>query len=205
MVRRDQFVQRYVEQNSLKTIKNQVTELEKFVDEQLVKKENLLSLINKNGLSLTDGVLDDNQTVTSYVSSDAIHRDQNVIDNGNGRSGPGKAYAIWGDNIKNSNGQSESATPYEDLTLNEAVTGEIRIILPEDTNKNAAYLLTQKYLGPLKSDSTTFTDEEITNNGFWGRKPNLGTSNNTGATLDNNAVKLIYDKDVSRFVMIFKL
>lgn len=205
MVRRDQFVQRYVEQNNLKTIKNQITELEKFVDSELVKKENLLNLINKNGLTITDGILDDNQNVTSYITSDSIHRDQNVLDDGNGRSGPSKAYAIWGDNIKNSNGQLENLTPYEDLTLNEAVTGEIRIILPEDTNKNAAYLLTQKYLGPLKLDSATFTDEERNNNGFWGRKPNLGTNNNTGATIDNNAVKLIYDKDVSRFVMIFKL
>lgn len=205
MLRRDQFIQRYAEQNSLKTLKNQISELEKFVDDALVQKINLLNLINKNGLNLTDGILDDNQNVTTYVFSDAIHRDQNVIDDGNGRSGPNKLYAIWGDNIKSSTGQLENLTPYEDLTLNIPVTGEIRIPLPQDTNKNAAYLLMLKYLGPLKIDSLTFTEEEKSSYGFWGRKPTISTSGTSGATLDNSAVRLIYDKDVESFVMIFKL
>jgi hypothetical protein len=203
MVRRDEFIQRYAEQNSLKNLKNQITELEKFVDGELIKNENLLNIINKNDLTLTNGEIDDNQFLISSISSDSIHRDQFVLDNNNGRSGPNRNYAIWGSNLTNSTGGNESLTPWEDLTLNIPVTGELRITLPEFTNKNAAYLLCQKYLQPLKLDSNTFTDEDR-RSGFWGRKPLIGTNNST-AGLDANAVRLMYDKDTKRFILIFKL
>lgn len=203
MVRRDAFVQRYVEQNNPKIIETEVIELEKFVDQQLVDINVLLDYVNQNGLAGTSGVLQ-TQYVNDAIINNTIHRDTNVLDNGSGRTGNNKQYAIWSDGLTTANGQSASATPWFDLTIDTTVTGEIHITLPVDTNKNAAYLLLQKYLGPLQIDSTTITQNQVNTLGFWGRKPIPG-SNGTSALLDANAVRLEYNSDVKRFIMIFTL
>lgn len=203
MIRRDTFIQRYVDQNNNKKIQSQVIELEKFVDTQLVDANNLLTYINQNGLSGTDGS-SFTQLVTSSIVNDAVHRDPSVLDKGAGRSGPNKEYAIWSSKLTDTNNNSVINTPYFDLVLNTSINGQLRIYLPTNTNKNAAYQLCQKYLQPLIDDSSQITQTQIDTLGFWGRKPIIGT-NGTSAVLDPNAVQLLYDQINNRLIMIFSL
>lgn len=203
MLRRDAFIQTYTATNNPKELEVEVIELEKFVDTALVADAAVLHYVNQNGLSGTSGYID-TQYVTSSISNNSIHRDPNILDNGSGRTGPNKEYAIWSSGLTNSTGQNASSTPYYDLTINTSITGELRVTLPENTNKNAAYLLMQKYLGPLQADSNLITQSQIDTMGFWGRKPILG-SNGTSALLDPSAVQLQYDSSINRLVMIFKL
>lgn len=205
MLRRDQFVQRYADLNNLKKLQAQVAVLEKYVDQQLVDSNSLLYYINQNGLGIdgTSGQLY-SQNVTSSFVNNAVSRDQTVADNGNGRSGSNKQYAIWGSNITNSSGNDASQSPQFDLTLDTSISGQFRISLPADTNKNAAYMLLQQYIGPLVNDSTQITQAQIDNYGFWGRQPILG-SNGSSANVNPNAVQLVYDADLGCFVMIFSL
>lgn len=203
MIRRDTFIQRYVDQNNNKKIQSQVIELEKFVDTQLVDANNLLTYINQNGLSGTDGS-SFTQLVTSSIVNDAVHRDPSVLDKGAGRSGPNKEYAIWSSKLTDTNNNSVINTPYFDLVLNTSINGQLRIYLPTNTNKNAAYQLCQKYLQPLIDDSSQITQTQIDTLGFWGRKPIIGT-NGTSAVLDPNAVQLLYDQTNNRLIMIFSL
>lgn len=204
MLRRDQFVQRYAEQNNIKKLQTEMSELEKFIDTQLVDANALLQYINQNGLSGTNG-LADSQYVTYSISNDAVHRDPSVLDNGVGRSGNNKQYAIWSSRLTDASNNNASQHPQYDLVMNGPVTGQIRVTLPENTNKNAAYMLLQRYLGPLVQDSSSINQTQLDTLGFWGRKPTLGSNNSTGAVLDPNAVQLYYDNTVNRFVMIFTL
>jgi len=203
MVRRDVFIQRYVEQNNQKMINSEVIELEKFVDTQLLDINNLINYINQNGLSGTAGVLV-TQDVTAAIVNNSIHRTPSVLDNGAGRTAD-KIYAFWSNGLTDASGNNVSGTPYYDLNIDTPITGELRVTLPENTNKNAAYLLLQKYLGPVVSDSSLITQNQIDTMGFWGRQPTLGSSGNLGATLDPDAVRLEYDSSQDRLVMIFTL
>lgn len=203
MLRRDQFVIRYVANNNADVLAIEVKELEKYVDDQLVQDTNILNFVNQNGLSGTSGTLV-SQTVNGSYVNNAIHINPNVLDNGSGRTGTNRQYAIWSNSITYSNKQPANTEPWLMLDIDTPIGGELRITLPEGTNKNAAYLLVQKYLGPLDVNSSDITRDESTAYGFWGRKPIIG-SNGTSGTIDPNAVRLEYDAEQSRFVIVFTL
>lgn len=203
MLRRDVFVQRYVDINNVKALQAEMAELEKYVDTALVDANNLLNYVNQNGLAGTSGMLD-TQYVTSSIVNNTIHRDPAILDNGNGRAGSNKQFAIWGTSITTPTGNDATTMPWFDLTIDSTMSGELRINLPTSTNKNAAYMLLQKYLGPLIADSSQITQAQIDTNGFWGRKPIPG-SNGTAGLIDANAVRLMYDSSQELFVMIFSL
>lgn len=204
MVRRDDFVLRYTQLNNPAALNQQVQELETYVDAQLTTNANLLNYINQNGLAGTNGMLL-SQEIDGQIINQAVHQDPTTLDNGSGRFGPNLQYAIWSDKITTTNKIPANTTPWNNLTIDSgSVSGELHIPLPANTNKNAAYMLLQQYLGPLEPNTNLITTDQISNNGFWGRKPILG-SNGTSAMIDPNAVRLVYDATAEVFVMIFKL
>lgn len=197
MIRREKFVSRYSAVNNRSTLERDIVELEKLVDAELLKSVNIIGMINRDQMQLTDG-----EVVSAIIVNDSIHNDKNVLDNGTGRKGgtDNVEYAVWSDSITNTLGESVTDTPYYNKRLNTDVNGVLEILLPENTNKNAAKMLTDKYLGPL--DASNLTEEDFNSvYGFWRKVPQFdGTYSD-----DPNAVQLVWDDEWQRFKMKFKL
>jgi hypothetical protein len=196
MLKRYDFISKYANLNNEQYLKKLVNELEQYVDNQLLKAENIIRMINNDDLNF------DNLTeILSIKLVNTIHNDSSVNDNGSGRSGgtDGSEYAIWSDAITYSDGTQANTTPIENKTLDFSTEGELFVYLPEHTNKNAAKMLVDKYIGP--SDLSNLTIEEKQNYGFWGTIPQLdGTT-----TYSSDVVKLYWDPSVERFKIAFKL
>lgn len=197
MVKREEFVSRYADVNKRSVLNRDVLELEKYVDTELVKTVNIISMINQDQLELSTDVI-----VDSYITNDAIHNDNTVLDQGNGRSGGTNdvEFAIWGNTITDSDNQTAILTPWYNKRLDSDVDGALEIFLPAYTNKNAARLLVDKYLGPESTDNLTTTDYTDVY-GFWRKIPQLDGS----YADDPSTVQLVWDVIEHRFKIIFKL
>jgi len=196
MLKRYDFVSKYANLNNEKYLKKLINELEQYVDEQLLKAENIIKMINDDNLDFNNLT-----EITNIKLTNPIHNNSIVNDNGSGRSGgvDGTKYAIWSNKITYPNGDSADINPIENKTLDVTVDGELIVYLPENTNKNAAKMLVDKYIGP--SDLNNLTIEEKQNYGFWGIIPQLdGTT-----TYNPDVIKLYWDPNINRFKIVFKL
>lgn len=197
MIRREKFVSRYSDINKRSTLERDIVELEKFVDTELLKSANIINMINQDQLQLSDG-----EIVATEIINNSMHNDKNVLDNGTGRIGgtDNVEYAIWSNDITNTEKETVTDTPWYNKRLNTNVNGTLEVILPEYTNKNAAKLLVDKYLGPV--DMSNLTDEDFNSvYGFWRKVPQLD-----GTVLDDpSAVQLVWDVAWQRFKIKFKL
>jgi len=196
MIKRHKFVSNYANLNNKIYLEKLAIELEQYVDDQLIKAENIIYMINDDDLDFSNTT---EITDIKYVNN--IHNDENVLDNGSGRSGGSNnlKYAIWNDIITHANGSSANDEPILNKTLDFTVDGELIIYLPEHTNKNAAKLLVDKYLGPQNLNNLTTKEQDLY--GFWGTIPQL----NGTVLYNSNAVKLYWDSELYKFKIIFKL
>jgi hypothetical protein len=171
MIRRDHFIKSVAKINSGDYIKNKVVELEKFVDAELAKHENILSLINSNTQGEKNGNIEIVQTVEETY---AVHSDPTVL----GDDGEVNGRKIWNDYMFYPNGGFATNEPWESITLTNDTQfdGALKVELPADTNKNVAKLLADKYM-----DTTIVAGEPL--GGCWG-------SGNVIVTLDNTSNKL---------------
>lgn len=199
MLRREQFIQELHNINNTETIEREISTLENYVDEQLRNNNNLIQFINRNsqGTQGTGGI----EFVEYSQPTNAIHKNIDV-ESDNEITLNGNSYAIWNENLTYPNGNTAINQPWNDKTFTgyENFDGEIRIQLPENTNKNVAQRLVERYL----SDDFDNNGEPI--GGFWskGIKPNDSNNNSTSEIVDD-AVRLEYDYDTNRLYMIFKL
>jgi hypothetical protein len=196
MIKRYDFISKYKNLNNEQYLKKLVNELEQYVDEQLLKAENIIKMINNDNLDFNYST-----EITTIKLINTIHNDFVVNDNGSGRSGGtnGIKYAIWSSKITYQNGDPANINPIENKTLDFTVNGELIVYLPDNTNKNAAKMLVDKYIGP--SDLNDLTIDEKQKYGFWGIIPQLdGTT-----TYSPDVVKLYWDSNIKRFKIVFKL
>jgi len=196
MIKRYNFVSTYASLNNKEYLEKLVIELEQYVDEQLHKANNIIKMINDDDLDLSHTT-----EITHIKYTNDIHNDEHVLDNGAGRSGgpDNTKFAKWSDSITYADYSAANKEPIKNKTLDLTVNGELIVYLPENTNKNAAKMLVDKYLGP--QDITDLTKEEESSYGFWGTIPQLDGS----VIYDPNVIKLYWDTNVQRFKIIFKL
>jgi hypothetical protein len=177
MLRRDQFIKKIAKLNSGDYLKNKVLELEKFVDVELAKKENIIAMINSNTQGSVVGTV---ETVESTEETYAVHNDPNVL----GENGEIGGKKIWSDFMFYTNGGHATNQPWSSITLTNdfQFDGILNISLPEGTNKNVAKMLADKYM-----DTTVVSKKAI--GGCWGE--------------GNVIVRL--DKNTNRLTMTFKM
>ena len=201
MVRRDQFVDRYSALNNRKLLELELADLEKYVDSELLKDENIVVMINQDGVAGTDG-----EVISTTILNQSVHKDPSIRDNGSGRSGglDNVEYAIWSEDITTTSSVGATETPWYDKTLNVDTTGVIEVYLPIGTNKNLATMLVDKYLGP--ADFTNLTNRELSTYGFWRKIPTLGSAaGESTVTDDTDAVQLIYVEATNQYKIVFQL
>ncbi len=196
MIKRHNFVSTYASLNNKEYLEKLVIELEQYVDEQLLKADNIIKMINDDDLDFSYTT-----EITHIKYTNDIHNDENVLDNGSGRSGgpDNVTYAKWSDSITYADYSAANKEPVKNRTLDFTVNGELIVYLPDNTNKNAAKMLVDKYLGP--QDITNLTKEEQNNYGFWGTIPQLDGS----LIYDPDVIKLYWDTNMQQFKIIFKL
>jgi len=196
MIKRFEFISNYANLNNNNYLKKLVLELEQYVDEQLLKVENIISMINNDSLNFNNTT-----EITVVKSTNAIHNNELVLDNGSGRSGgtDNSKYAIWSNLIVNPDHTPANNEPIINKTLDFTVDGELIIYLPKNTNKNAAKMLVNKYIGP--SNLINLNNNKKNEYGFWGTIPLLNGTN----TFNPDVIKLYWDSELKQFKMIFKL
>jgi hypothetical protein len=177
MYRRDEFIKKLSSLNSGKYLREQMRELEQYVDAELKKADTVLSLINSN----PQGTISNNtEIVTDITETYAVHTENNI--SGDTVVVDGKV--VWSDNLTFNNGKgSASASPWTHINISaESYDGNIKIQLPDNTNKNVAKMLANKYM-----DTAIQGDYPV--GGHWGK--------------DN--VIVTYDLATNKLHMIFKL
>lgn len=196
MLRRDEFVDRYSSLNNKQTLDLEIVELEQYVDTQLLAAENILNMINQDQLTGTQ-----DEVVTNLIENESIHNINTIVGNAGRKGGIDDVeFAIWKGKLLTNDTQDATLTPWLNKTLSTVVSGILTVILPEKTNKNAAKILVDKYLGPVDVSNLTTKDKE-SNFGFWRKIPQLD-----GNTADDPAaVELLWDNVLQLFKMKFKL
>jgi hypothetical protein len=173
MLRRDELIKKLGSLNSGSYLNTKLEELESYVDSQLSNDELIIKMVNLNtqGVMSTSGI----ETVSTFEPTFAVHNDINVKVGVDGTSGSGKR--VWNESLQYQSGAIATQTPWTDLVIDHGTfNGYIKIELPENTNKNVAYLLAQKY-------QSTDLNGVLPYGGFWG-------SNNVFITYDTNLNKL---------------
>lgn len=183
MLRRDELIKKLAGLNSGNYLNIKLDELEAYVDGQLAKDENIIKMVNLNTQgSLSSGI----ETTTTFEPTFAVHNDISVKIGTEGTAGSGKK--IWNETLQYQSGSIATQSPWNDLIIDPApftssdFNGYIKIELPENTNKNVAYLLAEKY-------ESTDMNGIIPKGGFWG----------------NNNVSVSYDTTTNKMYMTFKL
>lgn len=208
MVRRDEIIEKLGKFNSTDVINEQVEDLEKYIDTELQKEENIKKLINASsiGASSTSGL----ERVTQTNITNSVHRDITTVGDDKVIIGSGVnavAYVAWNednqDDITKAGGGSAISEPWNDRTIAEnQFDGTITIECPKGTNKNTAFTLAEKYMkiGDFDSDGNPTV-------GFWSNavRPNDKDNNVTTGNPLNDAVIVIYDKDEDKVYMKFKI
>lgn len=173
MFRRDQLIEKLASINSGDYLTQQVLILETFVDGELSKNDIITKMANSNsqGTLGTSGI----ELVQFVEPTVAVHQDFSVKVGIQGTAGSGRV--IWSDDLQYITGNSAAQNPWNDLILDDnTFNGFIQIALPENTNKNVALLLAQKYI-------STSINGIVPIGGFWG-------SNNVTVTYDTNSNNL---------------
>jgi hypothetical protein len=199
MVRRDEFIAKLAEFNDTKGVDEALIGLEKYVDEQLLTETNIIGMINSVDAGSDFSAGSTIEVVNELKLSNDIHRDINVV----GGEEKADVYYVWDEELTDKSGNSSTEKPWEDRTVLETTfVPEIRIELPENTNKNVAYKLVQKYLGVEE-----FDDNGIPTVGYWGLivKPNDPETNEPESTTSDDMVRLEYDRDTGILTMVFKI
>jgi hypothetical protein len=208
MVRRDEIIEKLGKFNSTDVINEQVEDLEKYIDTELQKEENIKKLINSSsiGAASTSGL----ERVTQTNITNSVHRDITTVGDDKVIIGTGVnavSYVEWNENTENditkAGGGSASTEPWNDRTIAEnQFDGTITIECPVGTNKNTAFALAEKYMkiGDFDSDGNPTV-------GFWSNavRPNDKDNNVTTGTPLTDAVIVIYDKDEDKVYMKFKI
>src|SRR6266403_521103 len=183
MLRRDELINKLAGLNSGSYLNTKMDELEAFIDIQLSKDENIIKMVSHNTQGiLTSGI----EATTSFEPTYAVHNDINVKIGVDGTAGSGKK--IWNETLQYQSGAFATQSPWIDLVIDQApfisgdFNGYIKIELPENTNKNVAYLLAVKY-------ESTDMNGILPKGGFWG----------------NNNVSVSYDTTINKMYMTFKL
>jgi hypothetical protein len=185
MIRRDEFLSKIAEYNSLQSLKQQMNDLEKIVDTELSKRDNIVKMLNLNR-SGTSGYINE------VWDTAAVNKDWTVNDGGAGRDGGTNGlitYPIWSTQNKNSTGESSVSFPMYEKTLTRAIDSVFKIELPQGTNKYAAKLLVDKY----------------NSSGFWNIVPTLHSTNGTAGVTTHEAVRVYYNSDLDKLHIEFKL
>jgi hypothetical protein len=208
MVRRDEIVEKLSKFNSTSVVTEQLDDLEKYIDTELQKEENIKKWVNSSniGSASTSGL----ERVLETNLTNSVHRDITTVGDDKVTIGTGTdavAYVEWNEDtendITNASGGSATSEPWNDRTIAEGqFNGTLTIECPEGTNKNTALLLAQRY---MKIDS--FDSDGNPTSGFWSKavKPNDKDNEvQTGESL-NDAVIVIYDVDTDKVYMKFKL
>jgi hypothetical protein len=156
MYRRDEFIKKLSSLNSGDSLREQVKKLEVHVDAELKKADTVLSLINSNPQGTVVG---NTETINDITETYAVHTESNI--SGNTEIVDGKV--VWNDGLTFNNGKgSASASPWTHINISaNSFDGNIKILLPEDTNKNAAKMLADRYM-----DTTVQADYPV--GGHWG-------------------------------------
>jgi hypothetical protein len=212
MFRRDEFLDLLGQQNSNETLQRQLKDLEKFVDDELRKIENVVKLINATSattVALENGL----EVVDTLKITNIVHRDITAISETDSKitAGVGAdavSYAVWSDNLTYPNKTSASTTPWNDKTIAETTVstftfnGKLRIKCPDNTNKFLAKTLANKYMAIGKTDASGILS------GFWSQcnrantKANLPHPNNVVLA---DAVRVLYDGTNNVVYLEFKL
>ena len=208
MVRRDEIIEKLGKLNSTDVINEQVEDLEKYIDTELQKEENIKKLINSSsiGASSTSGL----ERVLQTNITNSVHRDITTVGDDKVIIGTGVnavSYVEWNEDNENdinkAGGGSATTEPWNDRTIAEnQFDGTITIECPLGTNKNTAFTLAQKY---MKIDDFDSDGNPIV--GFWSKavRPNDKDNNVTTGGLLTDAVIVIYDKDKDIVFMKFKI
>ena len=214
MVRRDEIIEKLGKLNSTDVINEQVEDLEKYVDTELQKEENIKKWINASsiGASSSSGL----ERVLQTNITNSVHRDITTVGDDKfttsvGTNGLGipvpVAYITWNEDNENditkAGGGSAITEPWNDRTIAESqFDGTFTIECPVGTNKNTAFILANKYMkiGDFDSDGNPTV-------GFWSNavRPNDKDNNVTTDTPLNDAVIVLYDKDEDKIYMKFKI
>ena len=208
MIRRDEFIQKLHEYNSTEYIERELDNLEKFVDTELSKEENIIKMINS--ISAGSNGTSGEEYVNVIIPTNSVHKDINAKGDENITLNK-ISYAIFEEEdteITLNDGKDATETPWDDITLLEAdnFDGYLDIELPVNTNKMVAQKLVEKYLKADDFETDESDGETEPSSGFWSKAPKPNDSNNdeTGTDL-NDAVSLIYYSDTNLLVMMFKL
>lgn len=199
MVRRDQFIEKLAEFNDSENTDEALKGLETYVDNQLLSETNIIQMINSINAGTIPNPTSSIENVNELKLCNDIHRDINIT----GSDDKEDVYTLWNEDLVDRSGNSVTEKPWEDRTILETdFTPEIRIELPQNTNKNVAYKLVQKYLSTEEFDSDG--DPSV---GYWGLvvKPNNPTTNESLTTISTDNVKLEYNRDTGLLTMVFKI
>ncbi len=203
MVRRDEIIEKFGIFNSTATINNLISDLEKYIDEELQKESNIKKWINLSNIGST--MQGDLELVNKKNITDDVHRDLTIkggtkitVENGTDVL----AYTIFEKGITDQYNRSATETPWSDRTIAQGeFNGVLSIQCPENTNKNVAKALAEKYLAIDKKNEN---GENI--GGYWSKaiKPNISGNYSDGVIL-NDAVTVTYNKEKNLVYLNFKL
>jgi hypothetical protein len=209
MFRRDEFLDLLGDENANDVLEKKLKDLEKFVDDELRKSENIVRMINSTSASTLPPTVNGLEIVNQLKTTNIIHKDI-TVENGTkirGGGSNGVFYSLWEDNLKYSNSDA-SLTPWVDKTILETwdinfiFNGILRIKCPDNTNKFLAKILADKYMNAGKTDSSgKFIG------GFWSiaNRPNDEKNKTRENTILNDAVQVLYDKTNNIVYLEFKL
>ena len=199
MNKRDDFLQKVANLNNQAYIDTQILILESYVDKEMSKDDNIIAFINSNisgydtsGNAYTDGIVNSN----TYVVTNAIHKNPDVKSSSNTKSGN---YTIWGSNSSDLilNGMVANTTSWLDKTLDNKIYSTLTIQLPDNTNKNVALALAEKY------KSTKLGTDGNPIGGFWSYIPTPQTAGSVNNTSYPDAVTI--KQTGNTLFIVFKL
>lgn len=211
MFRRDEFLDLLNSLNSNEALQRQLKDLEKYVDDELRKNENVTKMINTT--TATSKPLENGLEIVEEIKTTTlVHRDITVISDNKvtaGTSANAVSYAIWEDDLIYPDNKSATYTPWLDKTFSEtsvttySFNGKLRIKCPDNTNKFLAKILANKYMMVGKTDN----NGNIIS-GFWSQSNRANDKNNVANSANktlNDAIRVLYDATNNIVYLEFKL
>jgi hypothetical protein len=156
MVRRDEIIERLDKFNSTSVVNEQIDDLEKYIDTELQKDENIQKWANASNIGSTtnsDGLEEVNLTNLT----DSVHRDINVVGDdkitmSTGGASSAVSYVEWNQDTENdietSNGADATTTPWDDRTIAQGQFNGVLTIQCQMTKKT---ILKQEMLWMMQS------------------------------------------------------
>jgi hypothetical protein len=211
MFRRDEYLELLGNENSNEVLERKMKDLEKYIDDELRKSENIIKMINSttaSTIALENGL----EVVNQLKTTNIVHRDISVESNKRINGTNGVSYAIWDDDLKYLDGKIATSTPWNDIVIAETSNindtqyvfdGKLRIKCPDNTNKFLAKMLADMYMNVGKTDN-----KGKLLGGFWSLANRPNTENNSISPSNlrlEDAVKVLYDKTNNIVYLEFKL